>query len=329
VEHPLRGVSENRSMGKTSTKTIPALLEKVLTLNQSAENRRRVSAWANPEQALRGEIQWHGLVCGDANRGDAMPVTAECLHTVWAELLGFRMDRLFQDPDYFLENFLRMKILKFEEFPDDTPIDLNIPIWFGVVLEAALLGQDYSFHPTEEPALSRETLIHDESEMVESFDFDQNPFLAMSRSFYDRVRKLAGPEFHVVFPRWFRGPLGIALYLRGYESFLMDMYVNPDFARRLLRYVTEAEKQYNDWRHAYTGEAVGRGDLFNDDIPLVSPEDYVRIIQPWRTGTFSTPRSRKPGLTCRASWRRAGNTGYSNTCCGPAACLRSTERPPT
>ncbi len=38
--------------------------------------------------------------------------------------------------EYFLEHFLQIKIMKFEELPDDTPIDLDIPIGFGVMLEA-------------------------------------------------------------------------------------------------------------------------------------------------------------------------------------------------
>jgi len=267
-------------MSNATTGTIPSLLDRVLHLYESVENKRRLGCWSNPEQALRGEIQWHGLARGDATSGDLMPVTAECLHTVWAELIGFRMDRLFQDPDTFLENFLRMKIKKFEELPDDTPIDLNIPVWFGVILEAAILGQEYTFSPTEEPSLSRSPVIEDESDLAESFDFDANPFLSIAKRFYERIRSLVGPEFHVVFPRWFRGPQGVALYLRGFETFLMDLYVNPDFAMRLLRTVTEAEKQYVAWRRSFTGEPTGLGDLFNDDIPLLSPEDYVRFIQP-------------------------------------------------
>jgi hypothetical protein len=59
------------------------------------------------------------------------------------------------------------------------------------------------------------------------------------------------------------------------------MYVNEGFAHRLLRYVTDAERQFAAWRQEYTGDPIARCDLFNDDIPLMSPDSYEKFFLPY------------------------------------------------
>ena len=59
------------------------------------------------------------------------------------------------------------------------------------------------------------------------------------------------------------------------------MYESPAFAHRLLRYVTDAAKQYARWRADFTGDPTARCDLFNDDIPLMSPESYAQFFLPY------------------------------------------------
>jgi hypothetical protein len=73
----------------------------------------------------------------------------------------------------------------------------------------------------------------------------------------------------------------VALYIRGFQEFSVDMYVNEAFAHRVLRYVTDAARQFALWRAEYTGEPIARCDLFNDDIPLMSPESYARFFLPY------------------------------------------------
>ena len=86
--------------------------------------------------------------------------------------------------------------------------------------------------------------MDENSELPGSFDFNRNEYLAMVIPFWRRVKQLAGPEFNVLFPEWYRGPQGVALYIRGYENFSLDLYLNPALAHRVLRYVTEAAKAY-------------------------------------------------------------------------------------
>jgi uroporphyrinogen-III decarboxylase len=263
------------------TAEIRKQLDDVIKLSESDENKRRLACWENPENAIRGENQWHGYPKGTAPDGDTMPVTAELLDTVLAKDIGFRMDTYFTETEYFLRYYLEMKIKRFQEFPDDTPLTLEIPVWFGVVWEAALLGQEVKFFPEEYPAFAKASAISDDFVLPEKINFTENEFFLHAKSFYEKVKSIVGNEFKVTFPYWYRGPQGVALYLRGFEQFFIDLYVQPELAERILRYVTDAAKSYYTWRENFTGEKQDFGDLFNDDIPSMSPDSYKETILPY------------------------------------------------
>ena len=247
----------------------------------SAENRRRLSLWESGDCGIRGETQWHGVPASSVESGLPMPVTAECLEKMWEKVLGMDIRRFYTDPDYFLEYFLRYKILKFTRFPDDTPLTPDIPVCFGVTHEAGMLGQKVLFMPGEEPQFSKDPIVDEGSVLPKSIDFSRNEYLGMAIKYYERVKALAGSELRVIFPHWYRGPQGVALYIRGFENFSVDMYVNEAFAHRVLRYVTDAAKQFAAWRAEYTKESIARCDLFNDDIPLMSPDSYEKFFLPY------------------------------------------------
>jgi Uroporphyrinogen decarboxylase (URO-D) len=260
---------------------ISRLLDEYGKLCDSAENRRRLSLWETADRGLRAETQWHGIPNYTTDSGKPMPVTAECLEKVWEAVLGMDIRRFYTEADYFLEFFLRYKILKFRQFADDTPLTREIPVCFGVTHEAGMLGQAIHYLPGMEPQLAKEPIVDENTDLSRTIHFSKNPYLQMAIPYYERVKTLAGKEFHVIFPQWYRGPQGVALYVRGFENFSIDLYENPPFAHRLLRYVTDAAKQFARWRVDYTGEPIARCDLFNDDIPLMSPESYSRFFLPY------------------------------------------------
>ena len=257
------------------------LLDEYGTLCDSAENRRRAALWETADRGLRAETQWHGIPNYTTETGRPMPVTAECLEKMWEAVLGMDLRRFYTEPDYFLEYFLRYKILKFRRFADDTPLTREIPVCFGVTHEAGILGQQIVYLPGQEPQLAKGAIVDPTTALPPAVDFANNAYLRQAIAYYERVKARAGREFQVIFPHWYRGPQGVALYIRGFEAFAIDMYEQPRFAHRLLRYVTEAAKQFAHWRAAYTGEPIARCDLFNDDVPLMSPASYAQFFFPY------------------------------------------------
>ncbi|MFS8085657.1 MAG: uroporphyrinogen decarboxylase family protein [Acidobacteriota bacterium] len=255
------------------------LLDEYGSLVDSAENARRLSLWESPEAGLRGETQFHGIPRHEVGPGRVAPITAECLESMWVAVLGMDIRRFYTDPDYFLEYYLKFKILKFRRFADDTPLTRQIPVCFGVTHEAGMLGQKIHFLEGQEPNFGHDPVFGPDDELPTTFDFSKNEYLnRVAIPYYKRVKELAGTEFQVIFPQWYRGPQGVALYLRGFENFCIDLYDDPAFAHRTLRYVTDAAKAFARWRSEYTGESIAPCDLFNDDIPLMDPESYAEFF---------------------------------------------------
>jgi len=254
------------------------LIDQYLRLVEGDENRKRMSLWETSDRGIRGETQWHGIPNYGIGTGRSMPVTAECLEKMWERVLGMDIQRFYTDPDYFLEYFLRYKILKFERLRDDTPLTKDIPVCFGVTHEAGILGQKVLFLPGQEPQFAKDPIVDPSSVFPSSIDFRGNSYLNMAIPYFERVKSLAGSELKVMFPEWYRGPQGVALYIRGFQEFCLDLYENEAFAHRLLRYVTDAAKQFAKWKADYTKEPIARCDLFNDDIPLMSPSNYEEFF---------------------------------------------------
>ncbi|HEB30098.1 MAG TPA: hypothetical protein ENI15_04390 [Spirochaetes bacterium] len=260
---------------------INKLLDELNILCESEENIRRLSLWRSDECGIRGETQWHGVPNYSVESTNPMPVTTECLDTIWQNALGLDLSRYFTDPDYFLEYYLKIKLRKFKDFKDDTPLTRDIPVSFGVTHEAGILGQEIFLDHGEEPSFSRQSIVDENTEFPESINFRENEYLQMVIGFYGKVKKQVGEEFNVIFPHWFRGPQGVALYIRGFEEFSVDLYMNEDLTHRILRFVTNVARDFVQWRSEYLDEPIARGDLFNDDIPIMSPEFYSKYFLPY------------------------------------------------
>jgi hypothetical protein len=262
-----------------NVRIINSLISEYVKLYESSENRRRLALWERIDEGIRGENQWHGIPAYTVNSGKPMPVTAECLDKVWEDLLGLELKRFFTEPDYYLEYYLRTKIKKFQMFSDDTPLTMDIPVVLGVTHEAGILGQEIILDSGHEPSFGKKSIVDETTVLPEEFDFSINPYLNnIVNPFYHRIKDLAGGEFRVIYPHWYRGPQGVALYIRGFEEFSMDLYLKEDFAHRLLRYVTDSSKAFYKWREEFTGEPIMPCDLFNDDIPIMSPEMYGKFF---------------------------------------------------
>jgi len=266
-------------------KEISQLLGKIEKLYEGKENQRRRKLWENENLAVRGEGQWHGIPTIKSTEEDLMPVTFDIQMPFWAKLLNFKLDEFYHDPEVYLKNYLKLKIKRFYELPDDTPIDLKIPIWLGVGFEAALFGQTVHYSPDKDPWIDHKSIV-DTLEDLKSLhrpDFFKTPVMVKAHSFYKEIKKSVGSEFNVIFPRWIRGPAGVAMYICGYENFLIKLRTNPTFVHSIMQFITESLIQYNSDRKNFLGENAFGQDLYNDDIsiPFLSPDDYKKFILPY------------------------------------------------
>src|SRR5210317_1703889 len=170
----------------------------------SGENRRRAALWEDEQPGIRSETQWHGIPNYTVASGKPMPVTVECQDRIWQERFGFHYARYFSDPEYYLEYYLRMRLAKFKEFSDDTPVTRDIPVCFGVTHEAGIMGQKIFLDHGEEPTFSKDQYITDDYDFSSPIDMDENDFIRMAVKFHEKIKSLVGNEFNVIFPVWYR-----------------------------------------------------------------------------------------------------------------------------
>lgn len=99
---------------------------------------------------------------------------------------------------------------------------------------------------------------------------------------YQGARAIVGDRLRVQLPGWWCNVVRAGGAMRGMSDLLADMIAEPEFVRRLFRYITDAEKSWVLQRARYTGEALGTRPGSNDEvsIPSLSPRQYEEYILP-------------------------------------------------
>ena len=260
------------------------LMEQIRTLEQSEENQKRKEKWACIQKTSRD--QWRGTPKMDGLSAKGMaPVQMDCNTNFWGGYLGYCVADYYRKPEVFLENYLKMRIKRFELFPDDVFVDKLVPIWMGSAFEASLMGMQVVYGEHEDPWIDFKYFLEDESslEKIPQLDFYHTGQMEDAIKIYEYCRDQLDDDFEVIFPEWERGPFGVATYTRGYEDVLMDMVDDEDgFARKYMEFFTERQIEYFEAREKYLGITQGKINLYNDEVntPTVSPDLYEEFILP-------------------------------------------------
>ena len=263
---------------------IKRLLEEVRKLEQSSENKRRKEMWKEIPRTARD--QWRGVPKNDRSwRCGAIPLTIDLQNSFWAKYFNFSLVDYYSDAGIFLEYYLKIMIERFKMFDDDTFIVKRIPIWAGSGFEGSMFGMQVHSYPDKDPWLDYEDIIknHDDLEKLDFPDFYTSGLMPVEIKLYEELKEITDADFEVLFPEWLRGPFGIALYLRGFENMLVDMKLEPEFAVKLLGFITGTrEKWYRDLAK-YLGKPIQKGNIYDDEIncPSISEQLYRDLILPF------------------------------------------------
>lgn len=256
------------------------LIEKIRNLEGSKENERRMNAWKPITNTA--EAYWHG------RPKDGLlyiPFTIEPEHEMWGKILGFHLDKYYNDgPSYLLAD-LNMKVYRFENFRDETPIGRAVSMWMGAGFEASLFGMNQKFTQDKDPWLGREPILkHTKNlDILPDPDFYNSQVMETVHRMYDDMKHMVPDDFSIVMPEWCRGPFGLACHLRGMDKITMDMVEDPLFVHDLMRLTTDARKKWTKQRADFMGVTIQPGSLYNDEvnIPLLSPCFYEEFVLPY------------------------------------------------
>jgi len=259
---------------------IAVLMDQTRSLEKSEENQRRIRLWKPSTNT--SESYWHAR---PADSLSSIPFTIEPEHEMWGKILGFDLDRYYTDGKAYLHADLDMKVYRFENFLDGSPVGRSVSIWMGSGFEAALFGVEQAYAKDKDPWVGREPVLQDKKGLANLPvpDFFESPPMKLAHRMYRDIRALLDDDFQVIMPDWCRGPFGIACHLRGMDKIVMDMIEDPSFVHDLMRRTTDARKKWVRQRADFMGAPVQPAALYNDEVgvPLLSPRFYEKFVLPY------------------------------------------------
>lgn len=262
-------------------KQLEALIDQMVEVIQSDRNRANGKLW-KPMAAWSRDC-WRGIAI--KNEEGKVPFTVDPEKQLWARVTGFDVSRYFSDADVHLEGQLKMNLHKFNQFKDNTYFTGDISPWFGVITELTMFGPEVVWREDRDPWIAGEPVLEnpDKLEQLEMPDFFKSGLMPKVHEFYERIGEQVDGKLNVVFPDWVRGPFCIAAHLRGMQTLLMDMLLNPQWVHKLMRFITDARKEWSTERAKFTGKPLHKGKLYNDEVdsPSISPTLYREFILPY------------------------------------------------
>jgi hypothetical protein len=266
-----------------SLENIKRLLDKVREINESQRNKKNKKFWEIDEKKEIRDDEFR--VIPKRIKGECPPFYAELSVTMYVKILGFSGKNYYSNPLSYLENYLRMMIFNYQEFPDDNYIQKKIRIMYAATLEGTLFGLNYGVTEDGNIWLDNEPLIKEKSDLakIDLPDFYSSGLMPGAIEFYEKITEVAGDDFTVTFPAWVMGPFGVACRLRGFGQFLIDILEDREFTKELLDFIIESRISWTIERSNYLNRPWYGCSLGNDDIscPTLSPEMYNVQILPF------------------------------------------------
>lgn len=265
---------------------IKEFFQQVSKLAGSPENKRRKEMWGpefSPDEYEPGLIAPFPACKRKEKRP---PITADWDRLQWSKLLHFDIKKYYTNPLAYLKWTLEVDIYRFKNFPDDTPLTKIVPIFLGAAYEPNLFGVPIVYSSAHEPLFTSEgSVIKSKSDLakLKTPNFFKTGLMPLAHKFYEEINKLVPEDFSVIFPKWGRGPFGIACAVRGMQRLLIDMIEDSKFVHQLMRFVTDSRKEYTRRRRKFTGKNEVESTCWNDEvsIPIISPQLYEEFIFPY------------------------------------------------
>ena len=274
--------------GDTGFDELAALFDKARDAHDSERNRVNMAKWERKTgERNTGEGITEGRAAGERLPDGAFHVFLGASYISGA--LDVNMTDYYFDPVLYLKTNLRVNLMRFEKFMDDTALTKTVPWNPGVTMEPSLFGVKAVYQPDKEAWESHESyLVSDYSDLasLKTPDFYDNEAMRHIHSMYRQLCEITdrvAPDFSISFPRWRRSPFGNACSLRGMERLCLDFYENPDFVHELMSFVTCSRMEWENSCNSFLGQSCNSCILANDEVncPTVSPSLYEQFIMPY------------------------------------------------
>ena len=202
----------------------------------------------------------------------------------WGQLVGYDPVRYHSDPLYSFENQIREKIYHIDNFDDDSCIGTGVSASIGWYFEYTLFDMDVYYTPAGVPIIQEDHPMTrtPDLRLLKPFSFTETGQMPKAISFYEDMVEIAGDRVNVAFPAWWRGPLDLAIQLRGYSNFVLDAVERPEFLHDLMKYITDERMRWHDDYCKFLGTEIAAASLADDwlNVPFISPSIFRDFVLP-------------------------------------------------
>ena len=202
----------------------------------------------------------------------------------WHHLWGYDIRRLFTDPVFYCSETLHQRLWRFHNIPDDTKLDDTLTAWLGHYPEYTYAGMSVDFTSTGVPNIQTDHPLTRQPNLssLQPVDFLSSGWMPRMIQWYSDIKDHIGDKLQVRFQTWWRGPLDMAVQLRGYENLMWDSVENPEFVDGLLDFLVEQRRNWFGGYCRYFGCDMPEGFLGDDwiNVPFITPAFFERFVLP-------------------------------------------------
>jgi uroporphyrinogen decarboxylase len=232
---------------------------------------------------MRAEQWEHFKAAAKLQHVDRVPISL-IIDSPWIPgYLGIQHIDYYFDQEVWFQSNRRIE----EEFPGLTVF----PSWwveYGMAIEPSALGGKVRF-PADQTPSELPTLFHlEDLDQFSEFDPQTDGLMpAALRQYRAQKRRIfeAGYTIPVVAAR---GPLALAVFLRGLTPFMMDITDNPAGVHKLLAYTTNATVQWLKAQAEAVGDSVEGILVLDDIVGFLSRKHYEEFAHPYLQKVFSS-----------------------------------------
>lgn len=238
--------------------------------------------------ALIARLQEEAASARNAARQERRPRIAFGIEEpiTWHHLFGYDVNRYFSDPYFYVEQTLRQKLWRWDNFPDDdAALTLDLPAWLGHYPEYTFIGLEVAFEPRGVPLIQTDHPLTRDPDLrhLPEIDFLTSGWMPRILRWYDDITRIVAGRLHVTYAMtWWRGCLDLAIQLRGYDTFILDTIERQQFVHDLLRWLVEQRCRWWESYYRYFGLPKGPTAVADDwiNIPFISPAIFVDFVLP-------------------------------------------------
>jgi hypothetical protein len=202
----------------------------------------------------------------------------------WAQIFGYDMNDFYGSAETQLSLSIRQKLFQLEHFDDDGCVTADLEATIGMYWDYPMVGLSVRHQPDGVPLIQEDHPLRRDPDirLLAPEDFRSGGEMPRLFGLYSDMLRLADGRLSVRFPTWQRGPLDMAVQLRGYEQFVLDCWERPEFVHDLLRWLVDQRMR---WWDAYCEEfsVADRTAGIADDwinAPFITPAIFRDFLMP-------------------------------------------------